>query len=246
MAKTPDRSLPNPLYAQIKEILFERIRRAEWQPGTCIPTETELCQSFGVSRITVRRALSELVSEGYLERISGRGTFVSQPPINQSLKQLTSFTQDMQRRGQRPGAVVLSVQKIAAGSELATKLGIIVGETIILLKRLRLANDEPLAVETAHLPSRYFDGLEDEDLEGRSLYKLMRERFGIVPTRAVQKISAGACPDHEAELLYIPKKSPVLHIFRTTYDQAERVVEAVESFYRGDKYVFQAELVVEE
>jgi GntR family transcriptional regulator len=245
MAQLPDRSLPNPLYAQIKEILFERIQSAEWQPGSFIPTETELCQSFNVSRITIRRALSDLVAEGYLERISGRGTFVSQPPINQSLKQLTSFTDDLQRRGQRPGGVVLDIQRIPAEPDLASKLSISTGENIILLKRLRLANDEPIAVETAHLPARYFDGLQSENLEGRSLYKIMREKFGIVPTRAVQRISASACPDHEADLLYVPRKSPALHIFRTTYDQSDRVVELVESFYRGDKYVFQAELGVE-
>ncbi len=246
MAQAPDRNLPNPLYAQIKEILFERIRSSEWQPGSCIPTETELCQSFSVSRITIRRALSELVAEGYLERISGRGTFVSQPPINQTLKQLTSFTQDMQRRGQRPGSTVLAIQQIPAERDLASRLRINAQENIILIKRLRLANDEPMAVETAHLPARYFDGLQSENLEGQSLYRIMRERFGIVPTRATQQMSAAACPDHEAELLYVPKKSPVLHIFRTTYDQSDRVVESVESFYRGDKYVFQAELVVEE
>jgi GntR family transcriptional regulator len=245
MTATPDRNLPNPLYAQIKKILFERIQSAEWQPGFCIPTEAELCQSFSVSRITVRRALSELVAEGYLERISGRGTFVTQPPINQSLKQLTSFTQDMQGRGQRPGGVVLDLQTVPAEPELASRLNIGSTENIILLRRLRLANDEPLAVETAYLPVRYFEGLQSENLEGQSLYKIMRERFGIVPSRAIQRIMASACPDPEARLLYVPKKSPVLHIFRTTYDQSERVVESVESFYRGDKYVFQAELAVE-
>lgn len=245
MTTTPDRKLPNPLYAQIKKILFERIQSAEWQPGLCIPTEAELCQSFNVSRITVRRALSELVSEGYLERISGRGTFVTQPPIHQSLKQLTSFTQDMQGRGQRPGGSVLSIQTIPAEPGLAQRLCIEPAERIILLRRLRMANDEPMAVETAHLPVRYFDGLQNEDLEGRSLYKIMRDRFGVVPTRAVQQMTAAACPDEEARLLSIPRKSPVLHIFRTTYDQSDRVVESVESFYRGDKYVFQAELAVE-
>jgi GntR family transcriptional regulator len=234
------------LYAQIKEILFERIQNAEWQPGLCIPTEAELCEAYKVSRITIRRALSELVAEGYLERISGRGTFVSQPPINQSLKQLTSFTEDMQRRGQRPGGAVLDFQRIPADTDVAPKLNIGAGEQIILLKRIRLANDEPIAIETAHLPAKYFDGLERDALEGQSLYKIMREKFGVVPTRAVQQITASACPEHEASLLYVSKKSPVLHIFRTTFDQSERIIELVESFYRGDKYVFQAELVVEE
>lgn len=140
---------------------------------------------------------------------------------------------------------MLNIQKIPARPELASQLSIREGEDIILLKRLRLANDEPIAVETAHLPARYFEGLQNENFQGQSLYKIMRERFGVIPTRAVQRISAAACPDPEADLLYIPKRSPALHIFRTTYDQSERVVELVESFYRGDKYVFQAELVVE-
>ncbi len=245
MTTAPDRRLPNPLYAQIKKILFERIQSAEWQPGLCIPTEAELCESFNVSRITVRRALSELVTEGYLERISGRGTFVTQPPIHQSLKQLTSFTQDMQRRGQRPGGLVLNMQRIPAEADLAARLCIDPMEDILVLKRLRMANDEPMAVETAHLPVRYFEGLQEGELEGQSLYKVMRDRFGVVPTRAVQQMTAAACPEAEARLLAIPRKSPVLHIFRTTYDQSDRVVESVESFYRGDKYVFQAELAVE-
>jgi GntR family transcriptional regulator len=243
MAQTPDRRLPTPLYAQIKDFLFERIQSAEWKPGMVIPTEFDLCQSFNVSRITVRRALSELVAEGYLERISGRGTFVSQPPINQSLNQLTGFTEEMVGRGLRPGSTVLDVRSIPADGDVASQLSISTGENIIVLKRLRLASDEPIAVETAYLPVRYFEGLESENLEGRSLYKIMRERFGIVPTRAVQKISASACPDDKARLLYVPRKSPVLHIFRTTYDQSERAIEWAESFYRGDKFVFQAELV---
>jgi GntR family transcriptional regulator len=245
MSKKPNRNLPTPLYAQIKKILFERIQNGEWQPGMCIPTEAELCQSFGVSRITVRSALSELVTEGYLERISGRGTFVTQPRINQMLRQLTSFSEDMQRRGQRPGGIVLELLTIPASADVAQKFNISEEENIILLKRLRLTNNEPMAVETAHLPARYFPGLEKENLNGQSLYQLMREKYDVTPTRAVQQITAAVCPSVEGDLLHIPKKSPVLHIYRTTFDQSERLVELVESYYRGDKYVFQAELVVE-
>ncbi len=245
MSKSPNRNLPTHLYAQIKDILFERVQNGEWQPGTLIPTETELCELYNVSRITVRRALGELVREGYLERISGRGTFVTQPRVNQPLRQLTSFTEDMQRRGQRPNGKVLDFRVIPANSELADKLNIAKNDLVILLSRLRLANNEPMAVESSYLPQQYFAGIENENFEGQSLYKLLRDKFGVVLTRAIQNISAAACPKREATLLSIPNKSPVLRIFRTTFDESERVIEYVESFYRGDKYVFQAELMVE-
>lgn len=245
MAQLPDRNLPVPLHAQIKQNLFERIQSGEWQPGMSIPTETELCRLFKVSRITVRRALSDLVTEGFLQRTSGRGTFVSQPPISQTLKQLTSFSQDMQRRGKNAGATVIEFRIIPADADLAAKLDLSVADEVILIKRLRLADDEPMAFESAHLPARYFPGLAKEDIEGRSLYQLLRDKFNSIPTRAVQAISAMGCPPAEAELLNIPRKSPILHIFRTTYDQSERLIEWVESLYRGDKYVFQAELIVE-
>ncbi|MCX6066616.1 MAG: GntR family transcriptional regulator [Chloroflexi bacterium] len=245
MANTPDRKLPAPLYAQIKQILLERIHSGEWQTGDSIPTETDLCRSFNVSRITVRSALKELVTEGYLERISGRGTFVTQPRIDQMLKQLTSFSDDIQNRGQRPGGTVLEMRACLMDAETSKAFNIPVGEKMVFLKRLRLADHEPMAIETAYLPARYFADIELENLEGRSLYQLMREKYGISPTRAIQKITAAACPQAEAGILHIPRKSPALHIFRTTYDQTDRIVEIVESYYRGDKYIFQAELRVE-
>ena len=245
MFRSPDRKLPTHLYAQIRDILFDRVQSGEWEPGTLIPTETELCELYNVSRITVRRALGELVHEGYLERISGRGTFVTQPRVNQPLRQLTSFTEDMQRRGQHPNGKVLDFRVIPANSELAEKLNLAKNDMVILLSRLRLANNEPMAVESSYLPKHYFPGIENENFEGQSLYKLLRDKFGVVLTRAVQKISAAACPKREATLLSIPNKSPVLRIFRTTFDESERIIEYVESFYRGDKYVFQAELMVE-
>jgi GntR family transcriptional regulator, N-acetylglucosamine utilization regulator len=244
MSQSPNRKLPTHLYAQIKDILFERIQNGEWQPEALIPPEIELCQLYKVSRITVRRALSELVMEGYLERISGRGTFVTQPRVNQPLRQLTSFTEDMQRRGQHSNGKVLDFRIIPANVELADKLNIMKNDMIILLRRLRMANNEPMAVESSYLPKQYFPGIENENLEGQSLYKLLHDKFEVVLTRAIQKISAVACPKREANLLSIPNRSPMLHIFRTTFDESERIVEYVESFYRGDKYVFQAELLV--
>ena len=239
---TLDKKHPLPLYHQLKSIIEERIDCGEWKPGIQLPSERELCEQFKISRITVRQAIAELVVEGRLARVHGRGTFVAQPRIEQQLTQLTGFTQDMQARGQRPGATVLQLEAAAAPPALARALQLKPDEPVVLLKRLRLADGEPLAVETAYLPDRLCHGLLSENLEDRSLYKLLTEKFNIAPARAEQQMEAVACPAAEAKLLGIRKNSPVLHVHRTTFDRDDRPFERVESFYRGDKYVFRAVL----
>ncbi|MCX7938213.1 MAG: GntR family transcriptional regulator [Thermoflexales bacterium] len=235
-----------PLYHQLKELLQQRIDAGEWRAGMRLPSERELCEQFGISRITVRQALAELEREGRLLRDQGRGTFVAQPRFEQHLTHLTSFTQDMLARGQKPGAVVLEHTVMMAPVDVAHDLHLDAEHRrVILLRRLRLANEQPVAVETAYLSEHMCPQLVAENLNHRSLYALLSERFGIVPTRAVQQMTATACPPTEARLLQIKPGNPVLHLRRVTYSQDGCPFEVVESFYRGDKYVFYAELRVE-
>lgn len=241
-----DKQSPLPLYCQLKAVLQARIESGEWHAGVRLPSERELCQQFGVSRITVRQALAELEQEGKLCRDQGRGTFVAQPRIEQRLTHLTSFTQDMQARGQKPGAVVLARSLIRAPIDIAHRLHLNAAHrTVIRLQRLRTANGEPVAIETAYLSEHLCAAVLDEDLNDRSLYTTLVERCGVVPTRAEQQMHATACPSFEARLLQIKPGSPVLHLHRTTYSQRGEPFEVVESYYRGDKYVFYAELWVE-
>jgi GntR family transcriptional regulator len=241
-----DKSNPLPLYHQLKEVILSRIDSGAWQPGMQLPSERELCDQFGISRITVRQALTELESEGRLARDQGRGTFVAHPRIEQHLTRLTGFTQDMKVRGQRPGSMVLEALVVRATASVAHRLQLdAANRQVVLLKRLRTANGEPVAVETAYLNERLCRGLAQEDLGDRSLYALLTERYGIVPTRAEQQLEAVACPPSEAKLLNVRKGSPVLHLHRTTFSQHHQPFETVESFYRGDKYVFYAELWVD-
>ena len=227
-----------PLYYQLKGIIEERIASGEWAPGAQAPSERELCEQFQISRITVRQALAELVVEGRLIREHGRGTFVAQPRIQQTLTRLTGFSQDMQARGQQPGARVLRLEVAPAPPAVARVLRLEAGEPVILLRRLRLADGEPLAVETAYLLDRLCHGVLAKNLENRSLYKLLKDKFDITPARAEQQLKAVACPAAEAKWLGVRKGSPVLHIYRTTFTQDDLPFEHVESFYRGDKYVF--------
>jgi len=233
---------PLPLYHQLKTAIEERIDSGEWSPGMQVPPERELCEHFAVSRITVRRALSELEARGRLTRKQGVGTFIAAPRIEQHLARLTGFTQDMLAKGKRPSAKVLQLEITPAPIPAARSLDLSPGEETILLKRVRLTDDEPLAIETAYLPLRLCSGLQDWDLENCSLYEILTSEFGIFPTHAEQQLEAVACPAIESRLLGIRKGAPVLHIYRVTFQTGGRPFEYTESYYRGDRYIFNVEL----
>jgi len=240
-----NRDHPLPLYYQLMEELRRRIEQGEWKPGDLIPSERELTEAYGISRMTVRQALTELVNDGLLRRDQGRGTFVAKPKIRKQLSRLTSFTEEMGVRGKQAGAQVLRQEMVPARPNVADMLEIDIGQQVALIERLRLADGEPVGIECCHLS---FDGCEmvlRQDLSG-SLYRLLIERFGLVPTRAQEQMEAGACGSLEAQILGIRRGQPVLLIRRRTFDQDECPFEYVESVYRGDNYILSVELVAEE
>lgn len=239
----PDESLP--LYLRLKGYIERNINSGEWQPGAQIPSERELCEQYGISRITVRQALSELVNEGRLVRYAGRGTFVAAQPFVQGTTRLSGFTSDMHGQGRRASNRVLHIAEEEATSGIARALRILPGAPVLVLKRIRLADDEPMAVETAYLPADRFRSLLGEDLASQSLYGLLEDQFGIVPTRAEQTVQAIACSEAEARMLGIAPQTPVLYMNRTTYSQHDAAFERTESYYRGDRYLFRIELFSE-
>ena len=237
-----DKDSPLPLYHQLKKVIEEHIDSQEWLPGMRLPSERELCDQFQVSRITVRQAITELVNAGRLNRHQGIGTFVASPRIEQNLTHLVGFTQDMQARGKRPGSRIIEQKALPAPPHIARALQIQSGDSMVMLKRLRLTDGEPMAIEIAYLPGSICDGLAEEDMHDRSLYKLLMTKYHVFPSRAEQQLQAIACPAPEAQLLGIAKGSPVLHIYRLSFSPEGRPVEYTESYYRGDRYVFQVEL----
>ncbi len=242
MTRTLDKSHPLPIYYQLKELLREKIVAGEWAPGDMIPSERELSDRYGISRMTVRQALKELTSEGLLYREQGRGTFVAEPKIEQELAQLTSFSEDMQSRGFRPGGRVLRQERVLPPILACRALAIPPDRPVVLLERLRLAEGEPIALETSYLHFHQVERLLQETFEDRSLYSVLRERYGIVPTRAEQQVGADLCSHREQELFGLPAGSPVLRNRRVAFDQHDRPFEYTESAYRADRYVFQIEL----
>jgi GntR family transcriptional regulator, N-acetylglucosamine utilization regulator len=237
-----DRSSPLPLYHQLKERLVQRIGSGVWAPETRLPSERELCDLFGISRITVRQALDQLVAEGRLVRSHGRGTFVALSPVRKHLLPLVGFSEDMSARGLRPGARVVRFESAQPPAAVARELQLGAGQTVVVLKRVRLADGAPMAVEAVHAPERLVPGLLDENLEDHSFYELLLRRYGIRPARASQSWQAVPCPRPDAKLLRIRTGSPVLQICRTTYDSSGRPFEYLESFFRGDRYIYYSEL----
>jgi GntR family transcriptional regulator len=208
--------------------------------GTAIPSERQLSADLGVSRLTLRAALDDLAREGYVVRRRGSGTYVQQPKISQELT-MTSFSEDMRRRGMVPGSRTLSLETQLAGARLGRLLHVSPSEEILVIKRLRLADGAPMAIETLHLPRTLVPGLEAKDLGG-SFYELYRDRYGIVIASGTQAIEPTVTNEEESKALAVPLHSPAFLFERTSRDQDGRAVEYVQSVYRGDRYRIVTEL----
>ena len=209
--------------------------------GEAIPSERQLSADLGVSRLTVRAALDELAREGYLVRRRGSGTFVSEPKIAQELT-MTSFTEDMRRRGMEPGSRTLGLEIVPAGARLGRFLHVSPSEPIVVAKRLRLADHESMAIETLHVRSALVPGLTADELEGQSFYELLRSRYGIVIAGGMQTIEPTVTNEEESDALGVPLHSPAFLFERTTRAADGGIVEYVRSIYRGDRYKLVTEL----
>ena len=208
--------------------------------GTAIPSERQLSADLGVSRLTLRAALDDLAREGYLVRRRGSGTYVQHRKISQELT-ITSFSDDMRRRGMVPGSRTLSMTTISAGARLGRFLNVSPSEQIVVVKRLRLADGETMAIETLHIPAALVPGLTPNALAG-SFYELLQDRYGVVIAGGTQAIEPTVTNEEESAALGVPLHSPAFLFERTSRDEFGRTVEFVQSVYRGDRYRIVTEL----
>ncbi len=229
-----------PLYLQLKRWIEDAVRRGVIKPGDALPSERELAARVDMSRVTVRKAMQHLVREGMLVQRHGSGTYVAPQPnrVEQSLSQLTSFAEDMARRGMAVRSVWLD-RGIYYPSPLETvSLGLSASDNVARIARLRISGDTPLAIERAALSSAI---LPDPEKVGTSLYAHL-EKSGNRPVRAIQRIRAVSIEEEDAALLESEPGAASLHIERISYLASGRVVEFTRSIYRGDTYDFVAEL----
>ncbi len=229
-----------PLYLQLRKSIEDAVRSGVIGPGDALPSERDIAVKAEVSRVTVRKAVQDLVRGGVLVQRHGSGTFVAPRVgrVEQSLSRLTSFTEDMARRGMSVRSSWLERGVFEPSPEEMMKLGLSASEKVARVSRLRIANETPLAIERACLSAGV---LPDPEAIGASLYAAL-ERTGHRPVRAVQRISAAGLGAADAKLLDVPAGSASLNIERISYLASGRVVEFTRSIYRGDAYDFVVEL----
>jgi GntR family transcriptional regulator len=227
-------------YRSIHAELLERLKDLE--VGDALPPERAFATSLGVSRMTVRRAIDELVRDGRLVRRHGSGTFVAAPKIAAALH-VSSFSEDMRRRGHVPHSRTLQIEERFAGPQLGRRLDISPGARVVRVVRLRSADAAPMAIETLHVPLELVPGLTGDDLTDASFYELLSTRYGIVLARGLQEIEPTVTDERESELLEVPLHSPAFLFERTSWDRQGRTIEFVRSVYRGDRYRLRAELL---
>lgn len=236
-----DRSF-EPRYVTIERSLRERI--AGMHPGEKLPSDAELCDEFGVSRMTARQAVASLVHGGLVTRVPGRGTFVARPPVRRSMDRLLSFSEEMRRRGLEPSSRVLACGLESPSEAEITQLGLSSRDAVVVVRRLRLANGTPMSIERSTLPG-VLEAVLGEDLAGGSLHAAMR-RHGRVPLRARGTLACRLASTEEARLLEIARSGPLLVERRLVTDQDGEPVELTESVYAGERYVFDVQLGVDE
>lgn len=235
-----DRSSPVPLYFQVARQIEQAIEHGQLQPGARLGNEIQLADDYGLSRLTMRRAIQELVNKGLLVRKRGVGTQVVRGQVRRPVE-LTSLYDDLDRANQQPTTKVLVHETVPAPDEVAIALGVPPGTDVVRLERLRLTANEPLAIMGNWLPVHIarFGG---EELADRGLYALLRAS-GVNIRVASQQIGARAAKAAEAELLGIRRGSPVLTMQRTAYDDSGAAVEYGTHVYRSDTYSFEITLV---
>lgn len=249
MANAPDRIFTGiriarqggaPLYLQLKKSIEDAVQGGLIGPGDALPSERDIAAMADVSRVTVRKAVQDLVKGGILVQRHGSGTFVAprMERVEQSLSRLTSFTEDMARRGMTVRSQWLDKGIYPPSPDEMMVLGLSAKELVSRVSRLRIADDTPLAIERASLSTA---ALPDPEAVTTSLY-LALEKTGNRPIRAVQRISATNMGETDAQLLKVPVGSAGLHIERISYLASGKVIEFTRSIYRGDAYDFVAEL----
>jgi GntR family transcriptional regulator len=229
-----------PLYLQLKRWIEDAVATGAIKPGDALPSERDLAQKVDVSRVTVRKAVQHLVRDGILVQRHGSGTFVAPEThrVEQSLSQLTSFAEDMARRGMAVKSVFLDRGLYHPSPEETVALGLSPSDQVARVARLRISGETPLAIERAALSAAI---LPDPDQVGTSLYAHLDKR-GNRPVRAIQRIRAVSVNAEDAKLLEVSEGVAVLHIERVSYLASGRVIEFTRSVYRGDTYDFVAEL----
>lgn len=234
---------PLPLYVQLKRLLKEQIETGGLNPHDMLPSERELEEQHSISRMTARHALSALEDEGLVYRKQGRGTFVTEPKIKQGLLKLSSFTEEMRSKRIKAGAKVLNVKVFSDTGEISQKLEASPQEKLVMIRRLRTGNGDPVALEISVLRRKFCPGIENIDLTDQSLCKTLEDQYQVYCGRAEQTLQARLANEYEASILGISAGESTMYMERVSFmEDGLTPIEFVRYTYPGDKYKFYVEL----
>lgn len=231
-----------PLYYQLETILRIRISLGEFEPGVSLPSEDALAKEYGVSRITVRQALSSLEKDGFITRERGKGTFVSEKPLSFEPTKLTGSIEDLISMGIRTNTKVIDFSLTQVAKKVTDSLGLAEGTKLVRIERLRLARGTPFSYILNYLPSTIGQKIQPNDLIAKPLLKILEDDFGIDLGEATQRIEADIADSYVASLLEVRVGAPLLKIERTVFDSHRRAVEHTSVLYRADRYYYTVRL----
>ena len=243
MSRTIDPYNAVPKYYQLASILRQKIEDGEWQPRSAIPSERQLEVMYHISRTTIREAIDSLVQQGYLYREHGRGTFVSPRKLQKGWMELTSFSEDLLKRGLQPGQIIRSLAQVIPPASILKRLELAPGSMVFRIERIRLADGTPIGLQTSYLAlgSDKVITLEDLEVTG-SLYRVLSEKFNIYPSEADETLEVTLSTPQESALLNIPAGAPLLLSERVLFSQERHPIEYVKILYRGDRYQYYTHL----
>ncbi len=242
MAFLVNRNLPIPLYFQVAESIRDKIIQNIYQIGGHIPTESQLQIEYDVSRETIRKAISNLVAEGLIEIVRGKGTFVVEPKIVHRVGSIYGCTEEILVRGMIPTTKLLEISELSPPESMRVDMRLSGSGKIIKLKRLKYADGKPVAILTSYIPSKFVPGICKDNFIDGSLYKTFEQVYHHVLSRAEEVIEAGSADEQEARIFGIQTNSPVLVVNRLTYLENKSVIEKLIAFYRSDVYKYTVQM----
>lgn len=238
---TLNKSNPIPLYYQLAERIKDQIQLGDLEPGTQLPSERELSEQAGISRMTVRQAIGYLVNQGVLETKQGIGTFVAEPKLAHDTLHLLGFTEEMMQQGGTATSQVLEQSMVIPPSQVAAELNLTREETTVKIVRLRLSGATPLLLETIFIPTALCPGLETKDLTTTSLYTILRQDYELHLQHTKQTLEATTANDYESALFGIEPGMAMILLEGVTYLAQKQPVEYFKAVYRGDRFKFKLE-----
>jgi GntR family transcriptional regulator len=229
-----------PLYEQIRRSILDFIEINDLQPGSILPSERELSEVFSVSRLTIRKAIEELIRLGVVFSRPGKGTFIGQPKIQQRLLVVTNFTDAILKLGHIPGAKILEKEIIKASGKICQKMGVTEGTPLLHMRRLRFVDEIPFSIQSIYLNCELLPGI-DQLVEKSSLYSLIEEKYGIKLSKTKAILEAVVADYTCASLLWVKPNTPLFIMSGAVSDSQGRVIELFKCLYRGDRMRFETE-----